>query len=414
MASTYLSIGHPNMRPRPAAPGRFMSSTVGGGSGGGGGPAGPAVSMPRARPTGSLQEAIAQRHAPYSRADAMPLSAYLTGHNPRTDATMNVSDATNAGYQVQPWAPSSGAGPGSRGYRGSGHIQGYSDESQGTGADYIRQNGGLSAPKPSLLNDFYLNQPGVTQGAFDRLQAQKAMDETDPIASFYQNKSAVASGARDYGQAGFWQQMLQDQLAQRQAMNSSGSLAGGMIIRRNPDGSTSGMSDLGEGDGVGTPAYHAPGETRFDPSGNEWRWNESSGHGDLIRRAPTFADTLRMRQQAEAPQTTWEEGANLGEGILHTQFGDTGVHQGASADIAPTGATFTNGQGSAGPGGVQFTGRRGTQSAVDFFRDAANRQGANRFSQPEPGFQGIPMTQGSPSWRAYESAMSAKKALGKK
>lgn len=47
------------------------------------------------------------------------MSKYKTGNNPRTTGTMNVSDAINAGSTVHPWAPSSGAGPGTRGYQGS-------------------------------------------------------------------------------------------------------------------------------------------------------------------------------------------------------------------------------------------------------------------------------------------------------
>lgn len=49
-----------------------------------------------------------------------PMSQYRTAHNPRTDGTLNVTDATNAGQTVQAWAPSSGINNGGGG--GSGRF----------------------------------------------------------------------------------------------------------------------------------------------------------------------------------------------------------------------------------------------------------------------------------------------------
>lgn len=49
-----------------------------------------------------------------SKAYADP--AKLTGHG------MNLTDAINAGFTPTPWAPSTGAGPGTRGYHGSGVV----------------------------------------------------------------------------------------------------------------------------------------------------------------------------------------------------------------------------------------------------------------------------------------------------
>ncbi len=50
------------------------------------------------------------------------MGAYLGANNPRTTGAMNVTDAINSGGQVMQWLPSTGVGPGTRGYRGSGVL----------------------------------------------------------------------------------------------------------------------------------------------------------------------------------------------------------------------------------------------------------------------------------------------------
>ncbi len=330
-----------------------------------------------------------------------PLSLY-GADNPRTTGMMNVADATRAGYRVMPWLPSSGAGPGSRGYQGSGHISGYSGINQGTGDDYIRRNGGLSAPRPSLLNEHYLNQPGVTMGAWDRQQSQRHMDQSDPIGGFFADQMGVAHGQGAHDKADFFRAMLQDHLAQRQSSSTS---TGGMTVRHNPDGSVDYAPEWND----------APPPAATMSTGAQHSWDQAPYQSPT----PSFAEAYQMRQDAAQPQTMAEAGANVGDEILHTPFGDASETVGAPG--GPSRFTVDNGQGS-GLGGVNFPGRQGRQNAGDFFQDAANRQGPNRFAVPEPGFGGTRAAAGfgerslgnSKLWSAYDSAMKARRLLGKK
>jgi hypothetical protein len=316
---------------------------------------------------------------------------------------MPIEEAMNLGPLYHAGWDTSGVGPGTKGYRGSagggGNQGGGAERPQGgpaplarTGADYIRERGGLSTPLPSLLNEGYLNQPGVTQGAFDRLQSQKAMDQADPVAALYANKSQTSTGP----QAEFWQQMLQDQLARRTAEMGGGAWNAPAADAMAVDGATY------EG---GAPEYHAPGEERQDAQGNTWRWNEQQGRGELVRTS--FADAYAMRPPPGVPRGTFVAGEDLGEGQYFGPYGEASVTQ----DEVPT--TFTAGHGSR-LGGVNFTGpQMGTQSAAEFFQDNADFSGrANKFSAPSPGYGGNPLRPNTPSWQAYERAMRSKKLLG--
>jgi hypothetical protein len=321
---------------------------------------------------------------------------------------MPIEEAMNLGPLYHAGWDTSGVGPGTKGYRGSagggGNQGGGAERPQGgpaplarTGADYIRERGGLSTPLPSLLNEGYLNQPGVTQGAFDRLQSQKAMDQADPVAALYANKSQTSTGP----QAEFWQQMLQDQLARRTAEMGGGAWNAPAADAMAVDGATY------EG---GAPEYHVPGETRQDAQGNTWRWNEQQGRGELVRTS--FADAYAMRPPP-AQTSTFIPGENLGEGDLYSEFGTGSVEQGAPFGSQPSSASFTNGHGSS-MAGVQFPGPRyGAQSAADFFSDRADFVGeANRFASPSPGYGGNPIRPNTPSWQAYSRAMEKKRLLG--
>jgi hypothetical protein len=297
----------------------------------------------------------------------------------------------------------SGRGGGSRGSSSGGGSRGtgYQEERPPAGpaplartaADYIRERGGMSTPLPSLLNEGYLNQPGVTQGTFDRLQSQKAMDQADPVAALYANKSQTATGP----QAAFWQSMLQDQLARRTAEGAGGNVA------------ADAAADAAAVDGAtyegGAPEYHAPGETRQDEQGNTWRWNEQAGRGEMVRTS--FADAYAMRPPEGVPRGTFVAGEDLGEGQYFGPYGTASVTQ----NEVPT--TFTNGHGSA-LGGVQFTGpQMGTQSAAEFFSDNADFSGrANKYAAPSPGYGGNPLKPNTPAWAAYDRAMKSKRLLG--
>lgn len=297
--------------------------------------------------------------------------------------------------------------PSSTGFEGSRHggserhpTHGYSFENQGGAGDYVRRNGGISPKMPSLLNDLYLNQPGRTMGAYDQLQSQKAMDEADPAAGYMADQAGVAGARGNDAKAAFYQGMLDDYLARQQASGTGGTTGAGSDA-----GTANGAGDVA---GIPEDTYHYPGEKRTDAGGNVWQWDEQSGRGNLIQRAPTVVEGLQMRHAAQQPSTNWEAGNNLGEGILHTQYGDASVAQANAPTNAAPGATFDNAQGSS-LGGVQFQ-RPGRQTAEDFFQDAANRQGQeNKYAAPAPGYGGV--KDNPQNWGRYESAMKAKNRL---
>lgn len=90
----------------------------------------------------------------YGFADRLgPMAQYKSSHNPRTDGTMNVSDAINDGQTVMPWLPSSGVGPSSEGYRGS-YDSGFSRRGYGHGGG---GRGGFSTGRPTArtADEFY-------------------------------------------------------------------------------------------------------------------------------------------------------------------------------------------------------------------------------------------------------------------
>lgn len=305
------------------------------------------------------------------------------------------------GYKVN-LLGSAGYGNGGGGHHGGNYqeprkpIHGYSFAQQGGADDYVRKNGGISPPRKSLLNDLYLNQPGKTMGAFDKLQSQKAMDQSDPASAFFVDQAAQAQSQGLHDQADFFRSMLEDQLAQQQAAKAGTAAATGAVT------GGAGVQD-------GYQSYHSPGEKRSDAAGNVWQWNEAAKHGEMITPAappPTFMDTYNAQKATMSPPPVWDPTDNLGEGTLHTQYGDASVSQAAPG--GPSQATFTNQQGS-GLGGVNFPGQQGTQNAEEFFQGAANRQGPNKFAVPSPGYAGTP----SNAWGAYSRAMAAKKSLGK-
>lgn len=131
----------------PSGPRMISSAVVGGGAGGGGIPNPAAIPKPNL-PIGSGMSTSGFN----DRRGAM--SQYKTTSNPRTDGTMNVTDAINAGHTVQPWLPSSGVGPGTRGYQGS-YGGGYGRYSGGYGGD-----NGFKTGRPSASNsaEYYANR----------------------------------------------------------------------------------------------------------------------------------------------------------------------------------------------------------------------------------------------------------------
>lgn len=156
-----------------------------------------------------------------TNANAYTQSGYRTG-------VMNQTDGQNAGFAAQPWAPSSGAGPGTRGYRGSfdggygsgyGHYRGASRS--GSGEEGFK----TKRPTASTSDEYYANRDAVIG---------------NPLTMLKMN-----------GPGRF--NILDRVRAESQ---------GGMKMRTNADGSVSGMSDLGEGAASPSPSS-AMGRTEY-------------------------------------------------------------------------------------------------------------------------------------------------------
>lgn len=218
------------------------------------------------------------------------------------------------------------------------------------------------------------------------------MDEADPNSAFFADQIGVAGAQGNFDKAAFMQQALQDRLAMRQAGNM---------------GTANGAGDVaGVDTGTGAPEYHAPGEQRYDSAGNLWQWDEQAGHGVNLGGGITAAD---MMVEEEQPL------AGPGGGAMETMYGT------AEVTDQPIPTTFTNAHGSAGPGGVQFTGpKMGRQTAGEFFGDRADfTHEGNAYAAPSPGYDGRRAAYGygqnkggnSKAWGAYHAAMAAKKKL---
>lgn len=279
-------------------------------------------------------------------------------------------------------------------------IRGYSGQNQGTGADYIRQNGGLSAQRPSLLNELYRNQPGITLGAHDRLQLGQQLDRQDPIASFYADQMGVAQGQGNFDKAGYMQAMLQDSVAQRMA----GSDPFAQTAARNNAVFGGGTQNAGAGTGAG--AALTPWD--FAKAASSAGANQAGFTSEIMA-----ANSAMLQEQADRERmgTMWEpardaQGEILGEGTLHTPYGTASVNQNRVIG-GPSQATFDNPHGSS-LGGVNFPGYQGRFTAEEMFQDTANRTGQeNKYAVPAPGFGG----RKSNAWSAYEAAMATKNKL---
>lgn len=245
----------------------------------------------------------------------------------------------------------SGVGPGTRGYRGQGSIQGYSFENQGTAQTKGRSN---YAPYFGGLNEFYQNQQ--TAGQWDQLQGRAAMDRNDAIGSRMGQMSQFAAGRGDYETADAFAAALADRAAQRMAAQQGGPWSG-LTTYGNPGGAAPAV----------LPGSQAE-INAFQPAG--------------------FLPQPQTPVTPDLDPNSWEVQAALDAAA---ERGRRPLQPGESATRGPVGArsSFTNAQGSFGPGGTQ-TSYGGTQSGGDFFQQSADRQGVgNAFAQPGPGYGGV-------------------------
>lgn len=275
----------------------------------------------------------------------------------------------------------SGVGPGTRGYRGSGRIQGYSFENQGNAASK-RSN---YAPYFGGLNEFYQNQQQM--GDWDRLQGNAAMDQNDAFGSRLAQMSRFAAGRGDMDTSAAYSQALQDRIAQQMAAQ------GGDVWSRtqsfpSQDGPGSylrgSQAEVDRFSPVMQPMGEAPmaEDPQYDPS--SWEIQAMLDQAALDDRSPM---------------------TSLGGGQFQTPYGTV------ASGVSSSPSMFTNAQGSAGPGGTQ-TNYGGVQSGPQFFQDAADRQReGNAFASPTD-FSKPPagMTLGDYSRRLME----AKNKLGSK
>lgn len=104
----------PNLARFGAGPVRSSVSVVSGGNGLG------TMGLPPAPvPPMGAEMPMSAKDRLGGRSDSLSRPAHLTSNAMKAGESISLTDAVNAGNVVQPWAPSGGVGPGTRGYRGS-------------------------------------------------------------------------------------------------------------------------------------------------------------------------------------------------------------------------------------------------------------------------------------------------------
>jgi hypothetical protein len=247
----------------------------------------------------------------------------------------------------------SGVGPGTRGYRGQGPSQGYSFENQGTAQSKGRSN---YSPYFGGLNEFYQNQQ--TAGQWDQMQGRANMDRSDAIGSRMGQMSQFAAGRGDYETADVFASALADRAAQRMAAQSG---------VQDP---WIGRSSYGNGAPQALP-------------GSQADINSFSAVGEMPQPEPS----MDLDPNSPEVQAMLDQAALRGRDPIF-RYGTGSSTSGQNIGPFGTNSTFTNAQGSIGPGGTR-TNFGGVQSGPAFFQSAADRQGTrNAFAQPGPGYDG--------------------------
>jgi hypothetical protein len=175
MATMQRGIGSPINTARYGGGGGLGVNMASGGGGGGGGPT-PAAAMMNARrrdPRWNLMGSKAYNDNQYK----------LTGHG------KSVTEAINEGGNVQAWAPSTGVGPGTRGYRGSydnPHFKTGRPSASNSGEYYSNRDAVLGNPltmlqltgpgRYNLMDSIIAETRGTRQGT-DAYYADKALSE---------------------------------------------------------------------------------------------------------------------------------------------------------------------------------------------------------------------------------------------
>jgi hypothetical protein len=213
MATMQRGIGSPINTARYGGGGGLGVNMSSGGGGGGGGPT-PAAAMMNARrrdPRWNLMGSKAYNDNQYK----------LTGHG------KTVTEAINEGGNVQAWAPSTGVGPGTRGYRGSyenPYFKTGRPSASNSGEYYANRDAVLGNPltmlqlngpgRYNLMDSIIAETRGTRQGT-DAYYADKAISdgseapvesappsgaESSPMEFYDQNHETFNTGA---GQRGF-------------------------------------------------------------------------------------------------------------------------------------------------------------------------------------------------------------------
>jgi hypothetical protein len=175
MATMQRGIGSPIAFARSGGGGGLGVNMASGGGGGGGGPT-PAAAIMNARrrdPRWNLMGSKAYNDNQYK----------LTGHG------KSVTEAINEGGNVQAWAPSTGVGPGTRGYRGSydnPHFRTGRPSASNSGEYYANRDAVLGNPltmlqlngpgRYNLMDSIIAETRGTRQGT-DSYYADKALSE---------------------------------------------------------------------------------------------------------------------------------------------------------------------------------------------------------------------------------------------
>lgn len=300
---------------------------------------------------------------PYNSRYGASVSEIMSQRGNNTGAYNQQGQMLPAGtvLQAQGWN-TRGFGPGTPGYRGSGGSQGYSFERQGTAAnkrtpDYSTHFGGL--------NEFGRMQQGMSD--FDRLQNERSMDQQDAVGSQLAQFARIAGERGDTEAMDMYSRALSDRAAQRMAAQRGG--FGGV-----PSGPADAWSDRTTLGGGAPPLTASPMNRPLHS------WEEQA-----MRRAEIDGDPFAPQLDPNSPEV---------QALLDQEDLDSrrSLQPGESATSTPRllsrPSTFTNAQGSAGPGETR-TAYGGVESGPDFFQGAANRQrSGNAFAQPQSGFNG--------------------------
>lgn len=243
-------------------------------------------------------------------------------------------------------------------------IQGYSFRERGTGSDRLADRSDVTSGNSRGLANFYAfnqrdqNNNFVQRGAFDQLQDARVQQRADALSALQLQRGNV-EGA-------------QDVLATRGIAAPAQSAS---VPMANATATPQGRNLANVGSGVVSGANESYGILNPEQAQERGLLRQYWLNEGQQRR-----DNARARQMTERGET-WRTNPS-GQRSFTSTYGSGSV----------TNAPRT---------------REATIEglpASEWYQRAANRQGVNQYAQPEPGYQGVPMTQAAT--QGWQRAMS--------